>query len=85
MVPQIIGVIVPRATGNSQGGHFFIRLDNGRGIHRNIWTDLPMSNELIDRVHVLDCHSKYASGFTVGCRDRTKIVDEPYDEPDQAL
>ena len=67
MVTQIFGFIDPCATGNSQGGQYFISLDNGGGIHRNIWTDLPMPSELIDRVHVLDRHRKEAAGLTIGC------------------
>jgi hypothetical protein len=51
MGAQTTGAIALRPTGNAQGGYYFLSLLSGRRLTRNRWTDLPMPQEVINRVH----------------------------------
>jgi len=53
MAPRTIGAISLRPTGNEQGVQYFYSLSTGHHINRYSWTTLPMSQEVIDRVHEL--------------------------------
>jgi hypothetical protein len=57
VVTRTTGGIALRPTGNAQGGYYFLSLSSGRRLTRNNWTELPMPQEVIDRVHVLACRS----------------------------
>ena len=39
--------------GNANGGHFFLSLNSGHRISAHSWTDLPIPNDVIMRVHTL--------------------------------
>ena len=62
MVPRTTGAIALRPTGNAQGGFYFYSLSSGRVISRNRWTELPMPNEVIDRIHFLARRAHAAQG-----------------------
>ena len=85
MGARTIGAIALRATGNAQGGHYFLSLTTGRRIHRHRWTELPMPADVIDRVHALARRSRAAIGLTFGWRDGTEILDEANEEYDHAI
>ena len=53
MATRTMGAIALRPPGNTQGGHYFFSLNTGRRLNRNQWTELPMPNEVIDRVHAM--------------------------------
>ncbi|GFH61250.1 hypothetical protein CTEN210_17726 [Chaetoceros tenuissimus] len=38
---------------NEQGGYFFMSLETGKRLHAFIWTELPISDQIIEAVHVL--------------------------------
>jgi Reverse transcriptase (RNA-dependent DNA polymerase) len=58
MATLTTGAIALRPTGNQQGGYFFMSLTTGRRLSRNQWTELPMPNDVIERVHSLARKSK---------------------------
>jgi len=45
--------IALRPTENAQGGYYFISLTTGRRLNRNHWTELPMPQDVINRIHTL--------------------------------
>ena len=53
MASRTTGAISLRPTGNKQGGYFFFSLSTGRRLNRNNWTNLPIPNEVIDRVNMM--------------------------------
>jgi hypothetical protein len=53
MVSRAVGALALRPTSNQQGGCYFYSLLSGRRLHRTHWTELPMPDEVKDRVHVL--------------------------------
>lgn len=50
---RTVGAICFGPTGNLQGSYKFLNLRTGRIITRRNWTDLPMPQEVIDRVNAL--------------------------------
>ena len=76
MKTRTVGAIALRTTGNSQRGYFFLSLAIGRRIERRSWTELPIPEEVIERVHALVRRRKSASGLTFGWRDGSRIVDD---------
>jgi hypothetical protein len=53
MTPRTIGALALCPTGNLQGGYYFYSLMSGQRLHRTHWTELPMPDEVRDRVHAL--------------------------------
>jgi hypothetical protein len=53
MLARTTGAIALRPTGNEQGGFYFMSLTTGRRLNRNHWHELPMPQDVIDRVHNL--------------------------------
>jgi hypothetical protein len=53
MATCTVSTIATQATGNTQGGYYFICLDTRRHINHCDWTSLPMPTEVIDQVHRL--------------------------------
>ena len=43
---------------NNSGGHYFMSLKTRRRIHANKWTEVPTSQDVIDRVHYLALGAK---------------------------
>jgi len=64
---------------NSQGGHCFPSLSTGHRIDTQHFTELPMPNDVTDRVHQLARRAKADRGMTFGWRDGTEIEDDEDD------
>ena len=52
MKRQIVNGIALKAY-NSAGGHYFMSLYMGKNLHSYIWKELPIDQDVIDRVHHL--------------------------------
>jgi hypothetical protein len=59
----------------AQGEHFFLSLATGRVPNRNRWKALPMSAEVIDRVHVLARSNSSPLGLTFLDRAGVALLD----------
>ena len=53
MLPRTVGAVAMRPMGNAQGGARFFALDTGRIVTVKTWTTLPITKDVIDRVHRL--------------------------------
>ena len=73
MAERTTGAIALRPTGNAQGGYFFYSLSTGRVLNRNHWTELPMPNEVIERVHAM---AKNNVGLEFFDSEGNEIVDD---------
>ena len=51
--PRTIGAIALNPTGNTQGSYYFLSLDTGARVTRQQWTELPITQAVIDRVEEL--------------------------------
>jgi hypothetical protein len=51
MAPRTVGAIALRPTGNAQGTYYFFSLNTGRRLNRSHWTEVPMPQEVVSRVH----------------------------------
>ena len=47
---RAVGAIALYPSGNEVGGWYFMSLATGKEIHRNGWTELPMGDEVLQRV-----------------------------------
>jgi hypothetical protein len=84
MGARTTGAIALRPTGNAQGGYYFLSLSSGRRLTRNRWTDLPMPQEVIDRVHGLARRSNADRDLTFAWRDGTIITDDDDNDDDNS-
>jgi len=50
---RTVGAICLGPTGNLQGSYKFLSLQSGKLITHHVWTPLPMSQEVIDRVNAI--------------------------------
>jgi hypothetical protein len=83
MVTHTTGVIALHPTGNTrQGGYYFLSLTSGRWLNQKRWTELPMPQEVIDRVHVLARRSNANRDLTYAWHDGTIINNDDNDEDD---
>jgi hypothetical protein len=82
MGARTTGAIALRPTGNAQGRYYFLSLLSGQRLTRNRWTDLPMPQDVIDRVHVLAWRSKADRDLTFAWRDGTIITDDDDNDND---
>ena len=69
-----------RPSGNTQGSFYYYSLLSGRRLHRRRRTPLPMSQEVIDRVHYIADKQKSPSGLTFTRQDGTSYGPEEHDE-----
>ena len=53
MRERTVGVIALRPTGNKQGSYYYLSLTTGRKLNRLRASELPMPQDVIDRVHTL--------------------------------
>jgi hypothetical protein len=51
MVTRAVGALALRPTGSQQGGYYFYSLSSGRRLRCTHWTELPMPDEVKDRVN----------------------------------
>ena len=46
---------------NNSGGHYFMSLISSKCMHANNWEELPITNEIIEKVHTIakikECHT----------------------------
>ena len=73
MHARTTGAIAIRPTGNRQGGHYFMSLTTGRRLTRNRWTELPMPQDVIDRVNTLGRRGNATAALVFAWRDGTPI------------
>jgi hypothetical protein len=79
LMAQTTGAIALRPTGNEQGGYYFMCLTTGRQLNRNHWQELPMPQDVIDRVHKLAQQSYNTKDLVFQFRDGN-----PVDEDDES-
>lgn len=87
--PRTSGAIALNAQGNQQGGYHFMVLATGKLVTRRSWTELPMPQEVIDRVDALGKQSlglrpnakKLPQEFRFRRRDKSIIPDHPITNP----
>ena len=53
MRERTVGAVALRPTGNEQGSYFYLSLSTGKKLNRLRATELPMPQDVIDRVHFL--------------------------------
>jgi len=49
--------------GNEQGRHYLLSLHSGNKINKYDWTELPMPNEVIEKVHQLAATAEKYEGI----------------------
>jgi hypothetical protein len=79
MQARTTGAIALRPTGNEQGGFYFMSLTTGKALNRNHWHELPMPQDVIDRVHKLARHSYAMRDLVFQFNDSS-----PVDEDDES-
>ena len=62
--PRTIGAIALGPTRNEQGGYFFYSLLSRKKIHRTHWTDVPMHEDVKDRLHAMARRAKADQGLS---------------------
>ena len=83
MKSRTTGAIGLRPTGNSQGGYYFYSLSTARILRRKHWTELPIPDDVIQRVSTLARRGKANRGLIFGNRDNiTTITDFDNDDSD---
>ena len=80
MMTRTTGAIALRPTGNVQGGYYLYSLSTGRVLNRNHWTELPMPQDVIDRVHTLA--RRAAANVAIIFADRAGDAIPDYDDDD---
>jgi hypothetical protein len=76
MQARTVGAIALRPTGNEQGCVYFMSLATGHQLNRNHWTELPMPQDVINRVHNLDRQSYAARDLVFQFRDGGPMDDD---------
>ena len=74
MNPRTIGAIALRPVGNGQGSFYFMSITTGRVLNRQHATALPMSDEVIDKIHRMARQQKTNPGL--GFADQNLNPDE---------
>ena len=79
MSEQTMGAICLGPNGNQQGGHWFLSLATGQRITRHRWTELPMPQEVIQRVNQLGREQKMPRTLTFADRHGRELEDRLVD------
>jgi hypothetical protein len=84
LLARTTGAIALRPTGNNQGGYYFMSLTTGRILNRNHWHELPMPQDVVDRVHKLARQSYATKDLVFQFRDGATVDedDESAADPD---
>jgi hypothetical protein len=82
MNTRTVGALALRPTGNQQGGYYFYSLSTGRRLHRTHWTELPMPDDVKDRVHALARRARASRRLTFTDSDGTDLDTLYPDEDD---
>jgi hypothetical protein len=85
--PRTSRAIALNPTGNLQGSYRFLSLDTGKRISRRRWTELPITEEIINRVHQLALnernHNPQAPNFLFEWTPNVPIADAIEQNPEQ--
>ena len=73
MAPRIVNVITLRPTANTKGSFYYYSLATGQRLIRRRCTLIPMSDEIITRVHFIATKQKQPNGFMFTRMDSTHI------------
>ena len=89
--PRTSGAIALTPTGNLQGGYWFLSLVTGKRISRRRWTELPITDDAIQRVHELaliekdpqpaNQHFQFSWGPNLPILDVNDDIEEPPADP----
>jgi len=60
-----LGAIDLCPTRNENGGHYFFSLHSGKRINRYAWTQLPITNEVIEQLHGLAVTAETYEGIVL--------------------
>jgi hypothetical protein len=83
MNARTLGAICLGPSGNEQGGHYFMPLaSTGKRIHRHRWTELPMPDNVIDRVNALGRQQGMPRTLTFADRYGFAITNDDQDVDD---
>ncbi|MDA3875508.1 MAG: reverse transcriptase domain-containing protein [Halothiobacillus sp.] len=82
MTARTTGAICLGPTGSVHGTHYFLNLSTGARITRHRWTDLPMPQDVINRVSQLGQAQRMPPTLTFGDRHGLEIFDAPDDIDD---
>ena len=82
MTDRTVGAICLGPNGNSQGGHYFMRLTTGARITRDRWTDLPMPREVIHWVSEMGRQQGMPTTLTFADRHGQELEDRLVEVPD---
>ena len=83
MNPRTVGAIALRLVGNGQGSFYFLSVATGRVLNRLHATALPMSDDVIDKLHRMARQQKNNPGLIVA--DRNLNPDEYDDDEDDEI
>lgn len=75
MTSRTTGAIALGPTGNSQGSYFFLSLVSGRSVNRGHWTELPITEDVIQRVNAMGSRFREGNDVIFGLRDGTPMTD----------
>ena len=75
MEERALSAIAMHASGNMQGGCYFMSLNTGRRSHRTHWDDLPVPKKVIERVYEFANKGNTGDGLTTAWRDGTEIAE----------
>jgi hypothetical protein len=84
MQARTTGAIALRPTGNEQGGFYFMSLATGRRLNRNHWHELPMPQDVVDRVEVLARRSFASQDLVFQFHDGAPVDDDDESAADPA-
>jgi hypothetical protein len=76
MQARTTGAIALRPTGNEQGGFYFMSLASGKRLNRNHWHELPMPQDVVDRVEVLARRSFTSRDLVFQFHDGAPVDDD---------
>ena len=75
MMSRTNGAIALVPSGNSQGSYFFLSLVLGRSVNRGQWTELPITEDVIQRVNNMGRQCQEGYDIMFGLCDGTPIND----------
>ena len=76
MNERTVGGICLGPSGNSQGTHYFVSLASGKRIVGSTWTELPMPQEVVDRINQFGKDQGFPKTLTFADRHGNEIPDD---------
>ena len=80
MKDRSLGAIFLGSTGNVQGTYVFLSLKTGQRITRTSWTELPITDTVINRGIALGEHEKAQAGLKIN--NSQGNIEEQYNTPE---